>query len=139
VRSSPQDQVALIGAGITLHEALKAADALDSRGIRARVIDLFSLKPVDVATLREAARVTGGRFVTVEDHWPEGGIGDTVLDALADSEQPPRVIKLAVRERPTSGKPEELIDAAGISAAHIAEAAERLVRQPVGTAAGSSA
>jgi transketolase len=139
VRSSPQDQVALIGAGITLHEALKAADALDSRGIRARVIDLFSLKPVDVATLREAARVTGGRFVTVEDHWPEGGIGDTVLDALADSEQPPRVIKLAVREMPTSGKPEELIDAAGISAAHIAEAAERLVRQPVGTAAGSSA
>jgi transketolase len=138
VRSSDDDQVALIGAGITLHEAIKAADELARDGITARVIDLYSLKPVDVATLREAARVTGGRLLTVEDHWPEGGIGDTVLDALADSEQPPRVVKLAVREMPTSGKPEELLDAAGITAPHIVEAARRLVRQPVGIAAGSS-
>jgi transketolase len=139
VRSSDDDQVALIGAGITLHEAIKAADELARDGIKARVIDLYSLKPVDVATLREAARVTGGRLLTVEDHWPEGGIGDTVLDALADSEQPPRVVKLAVREMPASGKPEELLDAAGITAPHIVESARRLVRQPVGTAAGSSA
>jgi transketolase len=139
VRSSDDDQIALIGAGITLHEAIKAADELARDGIKARVIDLYSLKPVDVETLREAARVTGGRLLTVEDHWPEGGIGDTVLDALADSEQPPRVVKLAVREMPASGKPEELLDAAGINAPHIVEAARRLVRQPVGTAAGSSA
>jgi transketolase len=139
VRSSDDDQVALIGAGITLHEAMKAADELARDGIKARVIDLYSLKPVDVATLLEAARVTGGRFVTVEDHWPEGGIGDAVLDALADSEQPPRVVKLAVREMPTSGKPEELLDAARISAPHIVQAAERLVGRRVETAAGSSA
>jgi transketolase len=139
VRSSDEDAVALIGAGITLHESLKAADELASRGIRARVIDLYSVKPVDRATLREAARVTGGRFVTVEDHWPEGGIGDAVLDALSDSENPPRVVKLAVREMPTSGKPEELLDAAGITAPHIARAAERLVGRRVEAAAGSTA
>jgi transketolase len=139
VRQSDRDQVALIGAGITLHEALKAADTLAGAGIDARVIDLYSLKPVDVATLREAARATQGRFVTVEDHWPEGGIGDAVLDALADSEDRPRVVKLAVREMPTSGTPEELIDAAGISAPHIVEAARRLVAGRIGAAVGGSA
>jgi transketolase len=139
VRSSDDDQVTLIGAGITLHEAIKAADELGRDGIRARVIDLFSVKPVDVETLREAARATGGRFVTVEDHWPEGGIGDAVLDALADSDDPPRVVKLAVRDMPTSGKPEELVEAAGISAPDIVAAAQRLAgARPAATVAGSA-
>ena len=75
VRSSESDDVALIGAGITLHEALKAADALAEAGVSARVIDLYSVKPVDVETLRAAAEATGGRFVVAEDHWPEGGLG----------------------------------------------------------------
>src|SRR6266542_5029261 len=70
------DDVTIVGAGITLHEALKAADELEGEGISARVIDLYSVKPVDGETLRAAAEATGGRVLTVEDHWPEGGIGD---------------------------------------------------------------
>ena len=103
VRSSDGDEVALIGAGITLHEALKAADALAEEGVGARVIDLYSVKPVDVDTLRAAAEATGGRFVIVEDHWPEGGLAEAVLSAFADSDERPRVVHLAVRELPGSG------------------------------------
>ena len=82
VRSSDDDDVTLVGAGITLHEALKAADALAEEGVTARVIDLYSVKPVDEETLRAAAEATGGRFVTVEDHWPEGGLGEAVLSVV---------------------------------------------------------
>ena len=103
----------LVGAGITLHEALKAADALADDGIRARVIDCYSLKPVDADGLREAAAAAGDRVVTVEDHWPEGGLGDAVLGAFADADDRPRVVKLAVRDMPGSGKPDELLHAAG--------------------------
>ena len=131
VRSSEDDEVTLIGAGITLREALKAADALAEEGINARVIDLYSVKPVDVETLRAAAEATGGRFVVAEDHWPEGGLGEAVLSAFADSDEGPKVIHLAVREMPGSGKPEELLAAAGIDAEHIAAAARRLVTSPV--------
>jgi transketolase len=131
LRSSDSDEVALIGAGITVHEALKAADALAEEGISARVIDLYSIKPVDSETLAAAAEATGGRLVTIEDHWPEGGLGDAVLDALSDGDEPPRVVKLAVREMPRSGKPEECLAAAGIDAEHIAVAASTLVAQPV--------
>jgi len=127
VRSSDDDEVTIVGAGITLQEALKAADALGEQDVSARVIDLYSVKPVDVETLRAAAEATGGRFVTAEDHWPEGGLGEAVLSAFADAEDRPRVIQLAVREMPTSGKPEELLAAAGIDAEHIAAAARRLV------------
>jgi transketolase len=130
LRSSDEDDVAIVGAGITLHEAVKAADRLSEDGISARVIDLYSLKPVDVETLRMAAEAAGGRIVTVEDHWPEGGIGETVLSALADFEEGLRVELLAVREMPTSGKPAELLAAAGIDADAIAEAARRLVAAP---------
>jgi len=130
LRSSDEDEVALIGAGITVHEALKAADALADDGIAARVIDLYSIKPVDVETLAAAAEVTSGRLVTVEDHWAEGGLGDAVLDALADSGEPAHVVKLAVREMPRSGKPEECLAAAGIDAEHIAAAARKLVALP---------
>ena len=123
------DDVTIVAAGITLHEALKAADALAKDGVSARVIDLYSVKPLDVETLRAAADATG-RIVTVEDHWPEGGIGEAVLSALADYDERPRVTVLAVREMPTSGKPAELLAAAGIDAAHIADEARQLVGAP---------
>jgi transketolase len=110
-----------------VHEALKAADELAADGIQARVIDLYSLKPVDADTLRAAAEATGGRLVTVEDHWPEGGLGETVLSAFADQDERPRVAMLAVREMPGSGTPAELLGAAGIDASHIAAAARELV------------
>ena len=126
VRRGDDDVVTLIGAGITLHEAMKAADTLASDGIRTRVIDLYSLKPIDAETVREAARATGA-IITVEDHWPEGGIGDAVLDVLAQEQPHPIVVKLAVRSMPGSGKPAELLAAAGIDAAHIVDAARELV------------
>ena len=128
VRRSDDDAVTLIGAGITLHEALKAADALASDGIQARVIDLYSLKPIDADTILAAARETGA-IITVEDHWPEGGIGDAVLDVLAAEQPHPVVTKLAVRDMPGSGKPAELLHAAGIDADCIADAARDLVRR----------
>ena len=126
LRQSPKDKVTLIGAGVTLHNCLAAADALAAKKISARVIDLYSVKPVDVKTLREAARVTK-KFVIVEDHYPEGGIGAAVMEALA-AEGLPRVAHLAVKDLPTSGKPEELMNAAGISAKHIVAAATRLLQ-----------
>ncbi len=130
VRSSDRDQVAVIAAGITLHEALKAYDALQGEGIAVRVIDAYTVKPIDAATLQAAARDTGGRLVVAEDHWFEGGLGDAVLDAFVGDENAapvalPRVVKLAVRKMPGSGKPAELMDAAGISATHIVAAVKR--------------
>jgi len=127
VRSSDDDQVTIVGAGITLHEALKAADALAADGISARVVDAYSVKPLDVAGISEAVRATGGRLLTVEDHWPEGGLGETVVDALAGAGITLQVTKLAVTLMPTSGKPDELLNAAGIDAGHIADAARKLV------------
>jgi transketolase len=133
VRQSDRDQVTIVAAGITLHESLKAYDELNSQGIAARVIDLYSVKPIDTKTLHEAAKATGGKFVVVEDHWVEGGLGDAVLDAFAGTETEPergtlpQVTKLAVRTMPGSGKPEELLDAAGISAKHIVAAAKKIV------------
>ncbi len=126
-RSSDDDDVAIVGAGITVHEALKAADALAEEGVSARVIDLYSIKPLDSATLRDAAEATGGRIVTVEDHWPEGGLGEAVAASFADAEERPRIKVLAVSGMPHSGKPAELLAAAGIDAEHIAQAARALV------------
>ena len=125
VRQTDDDAVTLIGAGITLHEALKAADQLAGEGIRARVIDLYSVKPIDAETVRAAGRETGA-IIIVEDHWPEGGLGDAVLSALAEEEAHPLVVKLAVRSMPGSGTPAELLAAAGIDADHIADAAREL-------------
>jgi transketolase len=130
VRSSDEDEVTLIGAGITLHEALKAANMLAEEGVSARVIDLYSVKPVDEETLRAAAEATG-RIVVAEDHWPEGGLGEAVLSVFADSDEHPRVEHLAVRDMPGSGKPAELLAAAGIDAEHIAAAARKLVGSAV--------
>jgi transketolase len=120
------DDVTLVGAGITLHEALKAADTLAEEGVSARVIDLYSVKPIDADTLRAAAEATSG-IVTVEDHWPEGGLGEAVLSVFAEDEERPRVVRLAVTDMPGSGKPEELLAAAGIDAEHIVAAARKLV------------
>jgi transketolase len=128
VRRTDDDAVTLVGAGITLHEALKAADALAAEGVSARVIDLYSLKPIDTETILAAARDTAA-IVTVEDHWPEGGIGDAVLDALAGEQPHPVVVKLAVREMPGSGTPAELLHGAGIDADCIADAVRTLVRR----------
>jgi transketolase len=127
LRSSPDDRVALVGAGVTLHHCLAAADQLAGRGIGARVIDLYSIKPVDVGSLREASRVTGGRFVVAEDHYPEGGLGSAVMEALASDPTPPRVEQCAVRTLPGSGAPADTMEAAGITPAHIVAAAERLL------------
>jgi transketolase len=128
LRRSDHDEVAIVAAGVTLHEALAAADVLAERGIRARVVDLYSVKPVDAATLRAAARDSAGRLVTVEDHRPEGGLGDAVLDAVATAGEPLRVVKLGVTLLPGSGTPSQLRKAAGIDTAAIVAAATSLAR-----------
>ena len=127
LRASDSDQVTLIGAGVTLHACLAAADQLKADGISARVIDLYSVKPVDTETLAAAAAATGGRIVVAEDHHPEGGLGSAVVDALTGAGQADLTVRhLAVAELPGSGTSEELLDAAGISADHIAAAARTL-------------
>ena len=128
VRSSPNDRVTLVGAGVTLHNCLAAADQLGSDGIAARVVDLYSVKPIDTKTLVAAAAATGDRLVVVEDHYPAGGIGSAVLEALNDAGHPARIAHLAVRGLPGSGTPEELMDAAGISTGHVAQAARQVLQ-----------
>lgn len=125
LRSSEHDEVTVIAAGVTVHEALSAADELSANGIRARVIDLYSIKPVDTGTLAQAVEDTG-RLLTVEDHWPQGGLGDAVLAACADGGWQPRVTKLAVRAMPASATPDEQLRHAGIDTAAIIEAAREL-------------
>jgi transketolase len=126
LRRSDHDNVTLVAAGITVHEALRAARLLESRGVRARVIDAYSVKPIDADSLRAAAEATEGRFIVAEDHWPEGGLGDAVLSALADVHRSLSVVKLAPTAMPGSGRPDELLAAAGIDAESIADAADRL-------------
>jgi transketolase len=127
VRSSPGDQVTLIGAGVTLHNCLAAADQLGRDGIAARVLDLYSIKPIDTEALLAAAAATGDRLVVAEDHYPEGGIGGAVLEAFSDVDHPVHMAHLAVRGLPGSGTPAELMEAAGISAGHIERAARQLL------------
>lgn len=124
LRKSSEDKVLIVAAGVTVHEALRAHEELARQNIRARVIDLFSVCPIDRATLVEAAKAVGGRVVTVEDHYRRGGVGDAVLEALAQERV--EVHKLAVSEVPHSGKPAELLDRYGISAAHIVQQAKAL-------------
>ncbi|WP_330241559.1 transketolase [Streptomyces sp. NBC_00525] len=126
LRRSDDDRVTLVGAGVTLHECLAAADLLAERGVAARVIDLYSVKPLDADALALAARETGA-LVVVEDHHPEGGIGEAVLSSLAESGSHPAFVHLAGSDLPGSGTTAELLDAAGISRTHIADAARRLV------------
>jgi transketolase len=138
IRSSGQDQATVIGAGITLHEALKAYEILKNEGITVRIIDAYSVKPIDVQTLHQAAHDTEGNLVVVEDHWLEGGLGAAVLDAFAGVGSSPsyegpqlQLIKLGVSGMPTSGTPEELLHAAKIDADAIVAAVRSQVQQPV--------
>lgn len=128
VRSSAKDTVLLIGAGVTLFEALNAADTLaQSHNINARVIDPFTIKPLDRETIVQNALEAGGKVLTVEDHYPEGGIGEAVASALSDV--PNVVVKsLAVREIPRSGPPAVLIEKYGIGANSIVNAVLQLVK-----------
>src|SRR4051794_25290786 len=123
------DDVAIIACGITLDEAVKAAERLAGDGVHARVVDAYSIKPIDADAVRAAARECGA-IVTVEDHAPEGGLGDAVLEALAAGDERAHVVKLAVREIPGSGTPEELLHEARIDADAIADAAQKLVAAP---------
>jgi len=123
LRESADDAATVVGAGVTVFEALKAYEHLKAKGTAIRVIDLYSIQPIDAASLVRCARETGGRVITVEDHYAAGGIGDAVAAALAPAGF--TVARLAVREIPRSGKPEELLDRYGISARHIVSAVER--------------
>ncbi len=116
IRKSEHDRVTIVAAGVTLHESIKAADELQKEGIAVRVIDLYSVKPIDSATLLDSAKATGGRVLVVEDHYEDGGIGDAVLNVVGGHA---RVVKLAVREIPRSGTPDGLLDKYGISSRHI--------------------
>jgi transketolase len=129
LRQSQEDRVTVIGAGITVHEALKAHDHLLAEGLYIRIIDLYSIKPIDAAALREAAEVTGF-VITVEDHYAEGGLGEAVRSALA-AVNTVRVHCLAVRKHPKSGKPDELLDDEGISAHAIIEQVRSQLSAPV--------
>jgi transketolase len=132
LRRGGEDRVTVVAAGITLHEALKAYDMLQADGIAIRVIDAYSVKPIDAAGLWEAARATNYQVIVVEDHWLEGGLGDAVLEAFSSTPQQevtgriPVVTKLAVHRMPGSGTPAELLEAAGINAHHIVAAVKRL-------------
>jgi transketolase len=128
LRQSFDDVATVIGAGVTVFEALKAYDMLRAEGTLIRVVDLYSLAPVDQDALIAAARATAGHLITVEDHYPSGGIGDAVAEAVAGAGF--AVHRLAVREIPRSGKPDELIDRYGISARHIVQAVEQITAAP---------
>ena len=128
VKRSDKDRVAVIAAGVTVHEALKAYEKLHTEGVEIRVVDAYSVKPIDKTTLRETVKAVSGKLVVVEDHWPEGGLGDAVLDALAEGPlNGLRVVKLGVRDLPGSGTPAELMHAAGIDADAIAKAVKSLL------------
>lgn len=128
VRQSGNDQVTVVAIGIAVDEALKAYDRLKNEGIIIRVIDAYSVKPIDEQTLFTAAKETGEKIVTVEDHWPEGGLGDAVLSAFTHRNSPlPRVVKLAVDHMPASATPDQQIEEAGISASHIVQAVKSLL------------
>jgi transketolase len=127
VRQQANDQVLLIGAGVTLHEALAAADKLAAQGVNARVIDPFTIKPLDAATIIANAKAVGGRIVTVEDHYPEGGLGEAVLSAVA-LERDIVVKKLAVQDIPRSGPPQVLLATFGIDSDAIVKAAQEILK-----------
>jgi transketolase len=130
IHQSDQDEATIVAAGITLHESLKAYDQLKGEGIMVRVIDAYSVKPIDEETLLAAAEETGNKIVVVEDHWPEGGLGDAVLDTFTQRDGLiPEVVKLAVQSMPGSGTPDELLEEAGISAHHIVQAVRVLVKK----------
>lgn len=125
LRRDVRDRLTIVAAGITLHESLRAYEELKNQGILVRVIDLFSVKPLDRETLCRVAYETGGIILTVEDHYPEGGLGDAI--AAVAAEEGLRVMKLAVNDLPRSGKPEELLDRYGISARRIMQRVREVI------------
>ena len=125
LRQSAKDQVTIVAAGVTVFEALKAYDALQAAGISVRIIDLYSVAPIDVTTLQQAARATNNRLLTVEDHYLHGGIGDAVLSALAGDGI--RLTKMGICQIPHSGKPDQLLDHYGINARAIVEKVKQLI------------
>ena len=127
VQQSNEDKVTVVAAGVTVHEALTAYETLQAEGIAIRVVDLYSIKPIDAAALRAAAAETNNTLITVEDHYPEGGLGDAVLDAVATADV--YVHKLAVTGMPRSGKPEELLEHHGISANAIVQKVKDIIAQ----------
>jgi transketolase len=140
LHSSDRDQLTAIGAGVTLHEALKAYDRLKTEGITIRVIDLYSVKPIDVEVLRQAAQETNGQLIVIEDHWREGGLGAAVASAFMGNDTVPpyrgaalNITHLAVQDMPGSGQPEELLQAAKIDADAIVQAAKLLIKNHVST------
>jgi transketolase len=129
LRQSDHDQATVVAAGITVHEALKAYDQLQSDHITVRIIDAYSVKPIDDEALFAAAQEAGGKIITVEDHWSEGGLGEAVLEAFTQMDRPlAQVVKLAVTSMPDSGTPAQLMEEAGISAHDIVQAVKKLVR-----------
>jgi transketolase len=123
LRQSADDVAMIVAAGITVFEALKAYDQLKAEGISIRVVDAYSVQPIDKSTLIKGANATGGVVITVEDHYAAGGLGDAVAEALASSNVV--VERLAIREIPRSGQPDELVDKFGISARHVVETVKR--------------
>jgi transketolase len=124
LKKNSKDVVTVIGAGITLHEALKAYDALRKEGIYVRVIDAYSVSPVDGEGVSRAVKKTNGKAVVVEDHFADGGLGDAVSSAIKGHAD---IVHLAVKELPRSGQPDELLDKYGISARHIQDAVKSLI------------
>jgi transketolase len=126
IRQSASDVLTIVAAGVTLFEALKAYDTLKAAGVSVRIVDLYSIVPIDRTTLLDSARATQGRILTVEDHYAHGGLGDAVLSAVGP--EGIKVHKLAVRTIPHSGKPDELVDHFGIGARSIVEAAKQITK-----------
>jgi transketolase len=126
IRQSGSDILTIVAAGVTLFEALKAYDILKAAGVSVRIVDLYSIVPIDRTTLLDSARATQGRILTVEDHYAHGGLGDAVLSAVGP--EGIKVHKLAVRTIPHSGKPDELVDHFGIGARSIVEAAKQITK-----------
>lgn len=129
VRESGDDAVTVVAAGITVHEAIKASDELANEGANVRLIDAYCVKPVDAATVHAAVGATNGKLVVVEDHHPEGGLGEAVLSALSETGEELKFRHLAVSIMPGSGTGAELMNEAGIDAEHIAGAVRELLNR----------
>ena len=128
LRQSPSDRITVVAAGVTLYEALNACDQMHAKGIGVRVIDLYCVKPLDIAALAENVRATGGRLITVEDHYAEGGLGEAVIAGLCEAGAAPTAVRrLAVDRVPHSGPPQQLLDVFGISARHIVAATGQIL------------
>jgi len=127
LRSSLHDDVSLVGAGVTVHQCFDAANHLAQEGISARVIDAYSVKPIDTSAFLDECRATGGRLVVAEDHHPEDGLGSAMAFAISEREASFRIAHLAVRAMPMSGTNAELLAYGGISAPHVEAAVHALV------------